>query len=98
MCFGQWRELNAWNGVSVSSVQKFQGGFAQPFHRNAVMPEDVRLRAGDGVLVWNADDAKRFACAVLQQNRCACFPKAAVNHVFFYGDNCAAFTPSFKNS
>ena len=30
----------------------------EPFHRNPVVPENIRLRAGDGVLVRNAGDVE----------------------------------------
>ena len=62
----------------------------EPFHRDPVVPEDVGLRAGDGVFVGDADDAERHGHARLHQDRRAGLAQAAVDHVLLGGDDRAA--------
>ncbi len=73
------------------------GGFTQALHADAVVAEDVRLGAGDGFFVGNADDAERLGHAGLHQHGGAGFAQAAVDHVFFHRDDGAAFASGFEN-
>src|SRR5881397_1132997 len=45
----------------IRSCDEIHRGLRQPFHRDAIMPEDVGLAAGDRVFVGNADDFERRA-------------------------------------
>src|ERR1017187_5071415 len=62
------------------------------------MPEDVRLCAGHGFFVWNADDFEWNMDSRLQQRGRARFAKTAVNHMLFHGDDGAAFAARLQNS
>ena len=59
----------------------------QSFHRDAVVPEDVGLAAGDRVFVRNADDAKRHGNAGLHQHGGTRLAQAAVDRVFLDRDD-----------
>ena len=62
------------------------------------MPEDVRLRAGNGFFVGNADDAERFVRARLHENGSASFTKPSIHQMFFHGDDGFTFATGFQNS
>src|SRR4051812_22318096 len=57
----------------------------QTLHADPVMPEDIRLAAGDGVFVGDSDDFERHGNAGLHQHRSARLTEAAVDAVFFDG-------------
>ena len=61
------------------------------------MAEDVGLAAGDGVFIGNADDAERHAHAGLHQHGGTRFAQAAMDRVFFRGDDRAALAAGFEH-
>src|SRR5690606_10527950 len=87
MCSGRWQEL--WSWCDLHSEKLLRSG-GQPFRRDAVMREDLNLTAGDGVLVWQADDLQRLVDAALHQSGGARLAQPAVHAMLLDRDQRAA--------